>query len=150
MTPALRTITRSERDRLGRGSGKLPGSIPGRITPLGWESDGRTFVWSPNNQTWEEVRTVPDVPKPNSLNLQGKVEDAGAIHFLRAEWLDADSRFVLVRYSIDAKEDPYGLRMDLDKRVFLDDLASCDWGNEIKAREPQIWQAIVNERFAKA
>src|SRR5467141_3201980 len=59
-----------------------------------------------------------------SITLEGKLEDVGALHFLRVEWQRDGSRFVLIRCSLDGDEQPLGLRLDLDKRVFLDSLGN--------------------------
>jgi hypothetical protein len=60
-------------------------------------------------------------------DIKGKVDlgrkfEMGPLWFSRAEWWDDHSRFVLVRYSLDGKEQPYGLRLDMDKAIFLDRL----------------------------
>lgn len=52
-----------------------------------------------------------------SVDLRGKIPDAGKVHFLRAEWKVPQSRFVILRFSLGNKEQPLGLRLDLDKRV---------------------------------
>jgi hypothetical protein len=38
-----------------------------------------------------------------SVDLRGKIPDAGAVHFLGAEWKVPQSRFVIVRFALDNK-----------------------------------------------
>jgi hypothetical protein len=52
---ALRSISRSEWEKMGHGNGEPPTGFAGRTVPLGWEWQGRTFVWSVSGMTWEEV-----------------------------------------------------------------------------------------------
>ena len=55
-----------------------------------------------------------------TVNLEGKIPDVGSIAFLRAEWWSPESKFRVIFYSIDGKEQELGLVIDIDKRVFLD------------------------------
>jgi hypothetical protein len=80
------------------------------------------------------------------VDLEAKVTDIGAIHFLRAEWKDPKSRFVLIRYSIGGKEEPFGLRLDLDKKAILDDVGDDDTSRAVKARARDIWNVVVAAR----
>jgi hypothetical protein len=53
---------------------------------------------------------MPDI---KSVDLRGKIPDAGAVHFLRAEWKVPQSRFVIVRFALDNKSgrcQPHSLR----------------------------------------
>ena len=55
------------------------------------------------------------------ISLKGKIPGWNAIKFLRAEMSTRHrSPFALIRYSYNRSEPEYGLRLDLDKRVFLD------------------------------
>jgi hypothetical protein len=82
-----------------------------------------------------------------SIPLEGKLEDAGALHFLRAEWQRDKSRFVRIRYSLDGIEQPLGLRLDLDKRVFLDSVDNREVNASVQERIPEILSIIG---FARA
>lgn len=56
------------------------------------------------------------------IDLQGCV-DGALITFLRAEMSEKyQLPFALIRYSLGGKEQEYGIRLDLDKRVFIDHL----------------------------
>jgi hypothetical protein len=56
-----------------------------------------------------------------TIDLRNHVPRGGDIEFLRAE-TSAKHRtpFVLVRYALKGQEQTHGLRLDLDKRAFLD------------------------------
>jgi hypothetical protein len=82
------------------------------------------------------------------VNLKGKVPDADGVAFLRAEWWDPSSRFVLVRYSYKDHEEELGLRLDLDKVVFLDHMPDPKLDAEVQKRVHSIWKIVAHERFA--
>ena len=81
-----------------------------------------------------------------SITLEGKLEDVGALHFLRVEWQRDGSRFVLIRCSLDGDEQPLGLRLDLDKRVFLDSLGNPEVDTSVQERIPKILSIISAAR----
>jgi hypothetical protein len=85
----------------------------------------------------------------NSIDLHGKISDIGTVRFLRAEWKNPQSRFVLIRYSVDAREEPYGLRLDLDKKAILDDVGDAATATAVKACAQDIWKIVVNMRFPR-
>lgn len=62
--------------------------------------------------------------KVRAIDLKGHIPlpNDAAIEFLRAELPLArlHSPFALIRYALRGVEQEYGLRLDLDKRVFLD------------------------------
>jgi hypothetical protein len=88
------------------------------------------------------------MPEINSIDLRGKVADAGRVHFLRAEWQVPHSRFVILRYSVDNKEpEPrFGLRLDLDKVAILDDIGDPATDVAVKDRAKQIWDIVIMYR----
>jgi hypothetical protein len=85
--------------------------------------------------------------EPNSVDLRGKIPDIGTVRFLRAEWKNPQSRFVLIRYAVNDKEETYGLRLDLDKKAILDDVGDAATATAVKARAPEIWKIVVDVRF---
>ena len=87
--------------------------------------------------------------EPNSVDLHGKISDIGAVHFLRAEWQNPQSRFVLIRYAVDAKEERYGLRLDLDKKAILDDVGDAATARAVKECAQDIWKIVVDLRFRR-
>jgi hypothetical protein len=90
------------------------------------------------------------MPQIKTVDLDSKVMDIGPIHFLRAEWRDAASRAVLVRYSIAGAEQPFGFCLDLDKKVLLEwtdaALESRTTEAEWKARAEAIWNIVAPVR----
>jgi hypothetical protein len=56
-----------------------------------------------------------------AIPLQGRVAGGSDLEFLEAELSTKyDVPFALVRYSVNGKKQKTGLRLDLDKQVFLD------------------------------
>jgi hypothetical protein len=86
------------------------------------------------------------MPEIESVDLRGKILDAGPVHFLRAEWKVPQSRFVILRYALDNQEQPLGLRLDLDKRAILDDVRDEETSAAVKARAQQIWEIVIDFR----
>jgi hypothetical protein len=72
--------------------------------------------------------------------------EKGPLFFLRAEWWDDHSRFVLVRYALEGKEQEFGLRLDLDKKIFLDHLPDPKLDEIAQFLAKPIWEFIVQRR----
>jgi hypothetical protein len=87
------------------------------------------------------------MPATKFIALEGKIADIGALHFLRAEWQRDKSRFVIIRYALDGREQPLGLRLDLDKRVLLDSVDDAEVDKSVQAITTKIWQIVAAERF---
>lgn len=75
----------------------------------------------------------------------GEIGRLGPLRFLRAEWWRQDSRFVLLRYSLDNHEVQLGLRMDLDKKVILDHLDDAKLDAAVQERAPEIWGVVARK-----
>ena len=60
--------------------------------------------------------------KFRTIDLKGHVPSSTSIEFLCAE-ISAEyyTPFAIIRYSLQGEEQEDGLRLDLDKQVFLDD-----------------------------
>ena len=86
------------------------------------------------------------MPEATSIDLRGKVPDAGRVHFLRAEWKVPQSRFVILRYSMGDTEPSFGLRLDLDKVAILDDVGDEATSNAVKAAARRIWEIVIQHR----
>jgi len=55
------------------------------------------------------------------IEFEGKIPSIGPVDFLAAEVVtNPPNPFALIRYSVRGKEQSLGLRLDLDKQVFLD------------------------------
>jgi hypothetical protein len=81
-----------------------------------------------------------------SIDLDQRVPDAKYVRFLRAEWWDDRSRFVLIRYATDGKEKDLGLRLDLDKKIFLDHVSDPDTDKIVQSRVGKIWEIVAAAR----
>ncbi len=65
------------------------------------------------------------MPRILSIDLKDRVPSGTAIQFLRVEMAaDFVTPFALVRYAVFGQEPPNGLRLDMDKQIFLDGLPS--------------------------
>src|SRR5262249_58310486 len=82
-----------------------------------------------------------------SIDLKDVVKEAVPwFSFLRAEWWDDSSRFVLIRYSLEGKEQELGLRLDLDKRIFLDHIDDPNLDKFVQSQVGDIWRAVALKR----
>jgi hypothetical protein len=86
------------------------------------------------------------MPEIESVDLRGKIPDAGPVHFLRAEWKVPRSRFVILRFALDDREQDLGLRLGLDKQAILDDVEDEETNVAVKARAEQIWNLVISYR----
>jgi hypothetical protein len=86
------------------------------------------------------------MPEIETVDLRGKIPDAGRVHFLWAEWKVPRARFVILRFAIDDKVQDLGLRLDLDKRAILDDVLDAETSAAAKARAQQIWELVISHR----
>jgi hypothetical protein len=90
----------------------------------------------------------PKDPEIRQIDLKHYGVHVGDISFLRVEWWDDSSRFVVVRFAYkgeEAKKD--GFRLDLDKRVFLDHfLRDQELDKEVQKMANPIWGIVVKER----
>jgi len=80
------------------------------------------------------------------IDLEHHIPDVDGISFLRAEWWDERSRFVLVRFAVNGKEQELGLRLDLDKRVFLDHFSDPKVDKLVQSQVRPIWTTIAKKR----
>ena len=72
------------------------------------------------------------------VDLQGCV-DGEPITFLRAEMSkEYQLPFALIRYSLHGEEQEYGIRLDLDKRVFIDHLQDEQCEEFLEKAAPKI------------
>lgn len=84
------------------------------------------------------------------IDLRGRVPGGASIEFLRAE-MPAEYRFplALIRYSLRGVEQEHGLRLDLDKQVFLDHIEDEEKEETIKQAAPQIVDYLSLVLYAK-
>jgi len=77
------------------------------------------------------------------VDLEGKVQNAGTIRFLFADVPASRSvPFAVIHYADDGEEQAYGLRLDLDKRVFLDHLDDPKKDDAVRSRVLEIVVAV--------
>jgi hypothetical protein len=74
------------------------------------------------------------------------LKPVGPLVFQRVEWWRKSSRFVLVRYSYGGIEPEFGLRLDLDKRVFLDHPDDPNFDKIIQEYAKIIWEIVAGTR----
>lgn len=70
------------------------------------------------------------------IELRGEIESVGPVEFLWADMPMVPSPFAVVHYALHGEEQRLGLRLDMDKRVFLD-------------RPKQVEATIVQDRAYK-
>jgi hypothetical protein len=81
-----------------------------------------------------------------TIDLRKRVPGGAAIEFLRVEMAGIDiSPFALIRYKKNGLEQPTGLRLDLDKRSFLDHFENREEERIIEAAAPLIVDLVVTE-----
>lgn len=77
----------------------------------------------------------------------------GKMEFTKVQWWAEWPFCVCVNYAIDGVEKEFGIRLDLDKRAFLDDL-DPDIGpvseNQIEDCKSQIWDIVVDALHNKS
>jgi len=78
--------------------------------------------------------------------LCGKLEDIGPLRLLRAEWWKEAPQFVLLRYSLNGRENERGVRLDVDKRAILDSVGDENLDSVIRERLAVIWSVVTRER----
>ena len=77
------------------------------------------------------------------VDLEGKVQNAGTIRFLFADVPASRSvPFAVIHYADDGEEQAYGLRLDLDKQVFLDHLDDPKKDDAVRSRVLEIVAAV--------
>jgi len=84
------------------------------------------------------------MPEGGFVNLQPKIESSGDLTSLRPSGWDNDPRFVIVTYSYKNSDEKW-VRMDLDKRRFIDQLDDTHLDELIKMQTDRIWKIIIDE-----
>ena len=80
-----------------------------------------------------------------AIDLKGSGIDTPEIEFLRAELPPPKAPFATIRYAIDGVEQPNGLRIDLDKQVFLDHFDDDEQKEHaLKEATPQIVRFLAS------
>jgi hypothetical protein len=84
------------------------------------------------------------MPEVLTIDLRGKVPEGASIQFLTAEVPEIeDPPVALIRYTLAGEQPPAGLRLDLNKRVFLDHFAEGSPQEKIlKRATPRILELV--------
>ena len=78
------------------------------------------------------------------IDLTATAPSSATIHFLKAEVPSQPSPFVRVYYQYKGRDEKFALRLDVDKRVFLDHLDNKEDDKFIREAAPQIVQQLDN------
>lgn len=79
----------------------------------------------------------------SSIHFNGKIKGGASIDFIRAEMTTKyDLPLALIRYAIQGQEQENGLRLDLDKRVFLDHLEDEEKNKVLDKAAPEIVEVV--------
>lgn len=82
------------------------------------------------------------------VDLRNRIATKGSIEFLFAETSGSVySPFAIVRYSVNGEEQDLGLRLDLDKRVFLDHFEDINQESIVEHAAPII-SGVVGDHLA--
>ena len=82
-----------------------------------------------------------------AISLKGRIPLLAGIEFLRAEWWDDLGdlpQFVVIRYS-EASGGEKSLRMDLDKRIFLDHLTDPEKDRAVQDQVLRVWGIVAED-----
>lgn len=80
------------------------------------------------------------------VHLPASAMKAGNVELVQVELASPISPFALVRYTVDGKLQDYGLRLDLDKRAFLDALDDAETNGKIRALVPEVIDAVIERQ----
>ena len=78
-----------------------------------------------------------------SINL-AEIPSKNGIDFIEAQWWDDSSPLVVVLYSYHG--DVMRLRMDIDKRAFIDHLSDPSRDKTVQNLALPIWEIVARER----
>ncbi|MGA3206156.1 MAG: hypothetical protein ABSF12_26985 [Bryobacteraceae bacterium] len=82
-----------------------------------------------------------------AISLKGRIPSLEGIEFLCAEWWDDSGdlpRFVVIRYT-EASGGEKSLRMDLDKRIFLDHLTDPEKDRAVQDQVLRVWGIVAED-----
>jgi hypothetical protein len=87
------------------------------------------------------------------IEFGGQIKGSKALTFDRAELLPLEYGYVplvLIKFSIMGHEQPLGLRLDLDKRAFLDNLDSQEMQDVLEVAAEQIAEFVQENWIARS
>jgi predicted Ser/Thr protein kinase len=77
-----------------------------------------------------------------TVSLEG-LKPAKNIRFIKAQWWDITSRFVIVFVRTE-KDNERALRMDMNKKAFLDYLGDNVLDEYVRSKSGDIWNAVAH------
>jgi len=80
------------------------------------------------------------------IDLRKAVNAEKVFASLMAEWWDVNSKFAVVRGTVRDDSEKFALRLDLDKRAFLDHLANPITDQIVHSYAHLLSQVIVSEK----
>lgn len=82
--------------------------------------------------------------KVRTIDLKGYIPNGNSLEFLRAEVAVGQYRspFALIRYALEGVEQNLGLRLDMDKRAFIDHFEEEDLESAIQKAAPKIAELV--------
>jgi hypothetical protein len=78
-----------------------------------------------------------------TIDLTQRIE---SFRFVTAEWWDEKSKFVVVRGSTEKDSEDFAVRLDIEKRAFLDHVSNPMTDKLVQSQASQISQLVWNER----
>jgi hypothetical protein len=93
----------------------------------------------------EPVEIDDPIPPHYLVDLTDEKIVFGKYHIERAIWKDPDDFCVLFVYRVEGntQEEPRGLRMDMDKKAFLDDLPDPEATTALHENRERLWELIA-------
>ncbi len=86
-----------------------------------------------------------------TVNLPASTMKAGSVELVQVELASPTSPFARVRYTVDGKLQDDGLRLDLDKRAFIDALDDAETNRKLEALVPAVVDTVVaRQAFERA
>ena len=83
------------------------------------------------------------MPETITVDLSSRIKPFG---LLTAEWWDENSKCVVVRGSMKKEHEDFVLRLDLDKRAFLDHAENSDTDKLVQSHAALIAQLVWKAR----
>ncbi len=84
--------------------------------------------------------------KPHFVDLKDIAPSSATIQFIRAEVPPYRSPFIRIYYAVGGREEIFALRLDVDKRVFLDHLENPFDDQFVRGVAPEIAN-LVSDRI---
>ena len=85
-----------------------------------------------------------------TVPLNAVIETSRKLVLLHIEWWNDLSRFVVVKYTVDDQQLEFGLRIDLDKRVFLDHIDDSSLDDLVQVLAPALCDHVARFRSGHA